>query len=212
MESSQDLKIEPRALMEIADPNGDVILLVGTGSPVSIRASSTILTLASPVFAAMLGSSFWEGSQLSTRGTEPYELRLPEDDAETAIFFCLVLHYQRKIDDSISLSLFEKLALFCDKYNCASALSSWTNVWLHQFNDLPKDQANYERLLYTSYVFGIHEAFWGSSKAFLLNGLPGNCGVANRPDSLALGMALLPDRLLGMFDYAQPAQVCFPFD
>lgn len=198
--------------MEIADPNGDVILLVGTGSPVSIRVSSTILTLASPVFAAMLGSSFLEGRNLSTRGTEPYELRLPDDDAETVILFCLVLHYQRKIDDSISLSLFEKLALLCDKYDCANALSSWTKVWLHRFNDLPKDQANYERLLYTSYVYGIHEAFWGNSKAFLLNGLPNNSGAANRPGSLNLGLALLPDRLLGMFDYAQPAQVCFPFD
>lgn len=179
--------------MQVADPDGDVILVVGTENPVSVRASSKILTLVSPVFAAMLGPSFLEGSKLSD--PLPYQIRLPEDDAEAVVWFCLVLHYQRKIDDHISLSLFEKLALLCNKYDRASALSSWSKTWLQKVNTFPKDQAHYERLLYSSYVYGIHEAFWSSSRAFLVNGLP-NSIEANRPDLLTLGLDLLPEGLL----------------
>lgn len=196
--------------MEIADPNGDVILVVGTENPKSILVSSKILTLASPVFAKMLGPNFLEGHELSDRGTQPYELRLPEDDAEAIIHICHLLHFQCKVDDfsnHLTLSLFEKVALLCDKYNCASALSPWSRVWLSGFNDLPKDQAYYEIKVYTSYVCGIHEAFWFSSKALLLNNSPR--GATNRPSSLAVGLTHLPDHVLGMFYYAQTAQVHF---
>lgn len=182
--------------MEIADSNGDVILLVGTENPRSIKASSKILSLASPVFAAMLGPNFLEGSHLST--TDPYQLHLPEDDAEAMIWFCLVLHYRRDIDECISLSLFEKMALLCNKYDCAKALSPWTKVWLHRVHAVLKVQADYERLLYCSYVYGVHDSFWKSSKAFLEHGLLNNLGAANGADSLTFGLALLPDDLLGM--------------
>lgn len=210
MGSPNSSKIELRPIMDIADPDGDVILLVGTENSKSIRASSKVLTLASPVFAAMLGPNFSEGSKLST--AQPYELHLPEDDPEAIIWLCLILHYQRQIDDGMTLSLFENLALVCNKYDCANSLSSWSKVWLlHRVEARPKDKAHYERLLYTSYVYGIHESFWASSKAFLLNGHPNSSGAAVRPDSLTLGLALLPDRLLGMFKGAQLAQA-FPFD
>ena len=188
--------------MEDADPNGDVILLVGTEDPQSIRASSKILSLASPVFAAMLGPNFLEGSKLST--VQPYQLHLPEDDAEAIVWLCLVLHYRREIDDRISFSLLEKLAFICDKYDCARALSSWSKEWLHTANLIlrfPPGQPNSEKLLYISYLFGAHESFWISSKDFLTDGLPSNSGAANRSDSLTLGLALLPESLLGMYDY-----------
>lgn len=196
--------------MENADPNGDVILLVGRENPQSIRASSKILSLASPVFAAMLGPNFLEGSKLSS--IQPYQLHLPEDDAEAIIWLCLILHYRRDIDDRVSFELLEKLALICDKYDCSSALSSWSKEWLHTANIVlrfPPDQANYERLLYISYLFRAHESFWISSKIFLTDGLPSNSGAANRPYSLALGLVLLPESLLGMYDYTQPARFYF---
>ncbi|MCJ1426102.1 hypothetical protein MMC29_004004 [Sticta canariensis] len=190
MDSPQTSKNEPRPLMEDADPNGDVILLVGTEDPQSIRASSKILSLASPVFAAMLGPNFLEGSKLST--VQPYQLHLPEDDADAIVWLCLVLHYRREIDDRISFSLLEKLAFVCDKYDCARALSSWSKEWLLRF---PPGQPNSEKVLYISYLFGAHESFWISSKGFLTDGLPSNSGAANRSDS-PLGLALLPESLL----------------
>lgn len=199
--------------MEVADPHGDVILVVGTEDPRSILVSSKILTLASPVFATMLGPNFLEGHELSNRGTRPYELRLPEDDAETIIYICLLLHFHRNVDDfanHLTLSLFEKLALLCNKYNLAGALSNWSRVQLMEFNSVPMDQSHYERKLYISYVFEIHEAFWASSKAFLLNG--SHRGATNRPSSLAVGLTLLPDNLLGTFCYTWTARVYFLFD
>ncbi|MCJ1464411.1 hypothetical protein MMC07_003024 [Pseudocyphellaria aurata] len=199
MDSSKSAIIEASPTMEIADPNGDVILLAGTENPGSIKVSSKILALASPVFAAMLGPSFLEGSNLSA--TEPYQLRLPEDDAEAMIWFCLVLHYRRDIDECISLSLFEKMALLCNKYDCAKALSPWSKVWLHRVHALLKVQADYERLLYCSYVYGVHDSFWQSSKAFLEYGLPSNLGAPDGSDSLTFGLALLPDDLLDSLNH-----------
>lgn len=202
MNASPTPKNKPRPSTEDADPNGDVILLVGgTENPQSIRASSKILSLASPVFAAMLGPNFLEGSKLST--AQPYRLHLPEDDAEAIVWLCLVLHYRRDVDDRVSYSLLEKLALVCDKYDCAGALSSWSKEWLHAANLIPRfppSPHSAEELLYISYLFEAHESFWISSKKFLTDGLPSDSGAADRSDYLKLGLALLPDSLLGMYD------------
>lgn len=161
MSSSPISEFERDPRMEVADPKGDVVLLVGTEDQVFIRASSKILSMASPVIAAMLEPSFLEGGDPSDGvkvlyklpSFQDYQLHLSEDDAEAFVWFCLVLHYQRKIDDYISLSLFEKLAWLCNKYDCAAALSPWSKIWLQRAFALPKDQAHCERLLYTSYVF-----------------------------------------------------------
>ena len=60
------------------DGQGDLHLKAGSaGAGIIIRAHSTLLKMASPVFKAMLGPMFREGA---TSYTEDNPLHLPDDD------------------------------------------------------------------------------------------------------------------------------------
>lgn len=56
-------KAAPRPMLNI-DPSGDVALVLGE---TSLRVSSKVLSVASPVFRAMFGPYFQEGESLSRR-------------------------------------------------------------------------------------------------------------------------------------------------
>lgn len=168
----------PAALssMKIADPDGDVILVIGEKSPVSICASSKVLGLASPVFKAMFSPNFWEGTNLSS--SNPRRISLPEDDPTAVEYLCFVLHFRCQDDKTISREEFEEVAVLCEKYDCIHAVSYWSKSWLNhfaleQFHLDPKE--HYRRMLgqiCTSYLYDNHEAFWESSKHLLMAGLP----------------------------------------
>jgi hypothetical protein len=75
-----------RAAMEsvIIDPRGDVCFIAGTAgadTKVSFLVKSHVLTLASDVFATLLGGGFSEGNALAQSTSSPSEIALPEDDA-----------------------------------------------------------------------------------------------------------------------------------
>ncbi len=89
------------------DPSGDLILKVGTPQQETrIRVSSKVMTLASPVLAAMLSPKYREGRTLSDHGF--LELALPEDDPEAMVWVCKAFHMKQSLS-SISLQLMEKL-------------------------------------------------------------------------------------------------------
>ncbi|EWZ35926.1 uncharacterized protein FOBCDRAFT_279441 [Fusarium oxysporum Fo47] len=64
---------------EVAIPNGDIILVVGQ-EKLRIQVSSQFLTLASPVFDAMLNLTFSEGIKLHESNELLVDIKLPEDD------------------------------------------------------------------------------------------------------------------------------------
>jgi hypothetical protein len=57
------VKAAPRPTINL-DPSGDVVLMLGE---TSLRVSSKVLSVASPVFRAMFGPHFQEGESLSKR-------------------------------------------------------------------------------------------------------------------------------------------------
>ena len=137
--------------LEIA-PLGDVILEVDEER---IRVSSEAMSLASPVFEAMLNRR-WVPSGMTS--SNPHILPLPEDDLATTIYFCNVFHLRRATiptsviskdanradDDSqdfgsedvdgedAEIACLYKLAVFYDKYKCTAALDSQVEVLLAQ--------------------------------------------------------------------------------
>lgn len=212
------------AQMVEADPIGDVILLLGNGS-VGVRASSRVLSLASPVFAAMLGNRWLGDKSLST--TEPATIPLPDDHIGAITRLCRVLHYQCDMDEPIDFNSFENLALLCHKYDFGRAILPWTNVWIERFRSsrhCGPGSHHSLRFLYISYAFGNHEAFYKCYADYLVkadrddivdkrlnHGGPidkdGCCPWCRGPRLSAelekltrdLGTALLPDGLLGIF-------------
>lgn len=114
------------------DPEGDIILEISSSQDeekTSLLVSSKVLSLASPVFAKMLGPNFEEGSRKAS-ASAPAIVRLPEDNAAAMDILCRAIHYQ--IDDfsePVTSTELKNLAVLCDKYDCVRALKPWTTLW-----------------------------------------------------------------------------------
>ncbi|KAI9874031.1 MAG: hypothetical protein M1830_010268 [Pleopsidium flavum] len=151
---------------DVVDFNGDVILQVGQeGHGKSLQVSSKVLNLASPVFAAMLNSTFVEGT-VPADG-QPRIISLPEDDGEAVTTLCLILHLQSHRVHMREFDHFERLAIVCDKYDCARALRPWSTLWLQKWCGSPGGEDDYWRMLYISYAYDDRAAFFVASRAIL---------------------------------------------
>jgi len=106
-----------------ADAEGDVIFLLNTEHPEtegqyrSLKVSSHILNRASPVFKAMFDPRFTGNVEFSS--ANPREVCLPEDDCQATAWMCFALHSQYLPEGRIPLDLLKRLAILCDKYDCA---------------------------------------------------------------------------------------------
>lgn len=182
------------------DPEGDVTVSVGPNSEsaISFRVSSKVLSLASPVFARMFNSNFSEGSALLAN--RPCLVTLPDDNAEAALWFFRAIHFQEDAAEIVSFTMFVELAIFCDKYDCSKALSPWSYLWVEKFRywsrnntggryDSVRDRN--EIMLFTSFAYGHHEAFWDNSRLLLRN--------LGRGDDLGSGLdVFFPAGLISM--------------
>ena len=150
------------------DPAGDLVLLVGSKEEqTSIRVSSKVLSLASPVFAAMLSPRFAEGQKPSEKD---WTVSLPYDDPEALSVVCRVIHFVKITSDEVSLSLLEEVASVCDKYDLAWATRSWSETALQGWKyRLEKEDTQCIPLLGISYNLGIHEVFWMASRNLMFH-------------------------------------------
>ena len=175
-----------------ADPAGDVVLKLGSGDGVTlIRVHSKVLSLASPVFAAMLSPRFAEGRSLEDKKglfNSTTTIDLPDDDPTAMSLLCKILHYKEDAAQQAfhPLDNLMKLAVICDKYNMSKTLSPWCHVWVdpyyrvHGFDTF--------EIAEISYGLAHHEYFWKSTRDILRQ---------SRLGSLNLEHGLLPDKVIG---------------
>ena len=159
---------EDNASMINVDPNGDIILEVSCpDGKKRLLVSSKVLTLASPVFAAMFSSGFKESlSNQATSGKPP--IPLPDDNAEAFTILCNAIHYRTdEVPRTVALACLENLAIICDKYNCTSALTPWNAMWL-QAGIESHDAKDLNKLLFAAYVLDVPDAFSRISWEILL--------------------------------------------
>ncbi|KAF7192363.1 hypothetical protein HII31_06395 [Pseudocercospora fuligena] len=110
--------------IETIDPSGDIILVVGTNeAQKKLRASSERLSNNSPVFKALLGPDYNEGSKART-SDRPVEVALPDDDADSMRLVCILTHCTDISDEDTNLSVDRLLAfaIVVDKYHISAAL------------------------------------------------------------------------------------------
>lgn len=142
----------------IADPRGDIIFLVGPDdNRTSIQVSSKALSLASPVFRAMFGSGFLEGTP--TGSGVPRTVALPDDNPAAMSVLCYILHFQFDQDSMGSFKVFESLAVLVDKYQCAQALKPWTTSWIQRWPGSSEGEDNYFNMVHIAYAFDLPEVF-----------------------------------------------------
>lgn len=138
------------APVTVYDPEGDLILVVGTGQR-KYQIDSTLLVPFSRVFAAMLGPHFSEGSRFGESGRMPMELALPEDDPDAVEVLCTVLY--AGCDSIRDLSVLEiyDVAILADKYDLNMRLYFIAYFWLQEARTKQTDKW---RLMMAAYWFG----------------------------------------------------------
>lgn len=105
------------------DPDGDLkfILEQPGGENLALLVSSKIMSLASPVFKAMLGPHFKEGKK-RMNPDEPREVVLKEDDPEAIKWICWKLHHRHGLDMVIEMGAIHGIAIVIHKYDLAGGL------------------------------------------------------------------------------------------
>ncbi|KAL9100629.1 MAG: hypothetical protein Q9163_004015 [Psora crenata] len=156
------------ALGHQPDPNGDAVLVVGPmgQEQTHLHVSSNVLSLASPVFAALFSPTF-AGGVRPLPCADPPEIPLPDDDRKAMKLICLVLHYHAVASWQVSLELLKKIATECDKYDLARALRGWSEACLYRWDLRATGYKELAGLLRCWVTFGAEVTFHDSSLALL---------------------------------------------
>ncbi|KAL1635334.1 hypothetical protein SLS56_001757 [Neofusicoccum ribis] len=110
------------------DPDGDLVLDLGSRS--SLRVSSSVLKLASPVFRTMLGPHFSEGKNIkNASAANPMVLPLPDTHFGPMRIICETLHFREPSGTPIHETLRE-IATLVDYYDLASSMRLQNEAWL----------------------------------------------------------------------------------
>lgn len=157
------------ALSNDCDPTGDIVLKLGSKDEATlIRVHSKVLSLASPVFAAMLSPRFAEGKALEKNKRtvdSPTTIDLPDDDPEAMSLICRILHFKEEAARRICypVLIIRNLADICEKYDMSRALGPWSNIWMNDGRtNSPQPEgldAQFDRA-WVSYALRYHESFW----------------------------------------------------
>ena len=175
-----------------ADPDGDLLLKLGSGDEVTlIRVHSKVLSLVSPVFAAMLSPRFAEGQALEDSKAmvdSTTTIDLPDDDPTAMSLLCQILHYKEDAAQQAfhPPDILIGLVVICDKYNMSRALGPWSHVWMDPCHR--EDQFDTFQIAEISYGLAHHESFWKSTQDILRH---------SRIASLDIEYGLLPDKVIG---------------
>ena len=136
------------------DPHGDLTLVVGADDDAqSFLVSSKILSVASPVWRAMLSNR----NGFVEAGSE--EVVFPDDNPEALSIVFLVSHLRfQEVPRKVEFQQLIDLCTVCDKYDCMSLLgpwfSTWTTPWLKHVGE-----NGYEGWAFIAWVAGDVDVF-----------------------------------------------------
>jgi len=134
---------------------------------VEFRVSSRHMSLASPVFRAMLESKFKE-SQLNEQGL--YEVQASEWDAEAFVILLDIIHgHHRDVPKRISVEILSNIAIIVDYYGCHEIMEFVLTAWLTYLGE-PEEFVKEDplRWLFISWVFRQEALFTVATKMLLL--------------------------------------------
>ncbi|KAG5771278.1 hypothetical protein H9Q72_002100 [Fusarium xylarioides] len=114
---------------EILTPSGDVVLVVGHEG-MRLQIASEFLTLASPVFDAMLNLKFSEGIKLHERDKSPVDIKLPEDDGLATAQALKTLHGSYPEMLLLTPDQIQKVSIVVDKYDMSARFAMAGTVWM----------------------------------------------------------------------------------
>jgi len=142
----------------ILDDAGDLTLVAGEPGSLNgttrILVSRKVLSIASPVWKAMLTGHFREKDAL--------ELPLPDDDLSALMIVLHIAHLRfNRLPDSMTLSDLLQLAKLCDKYDTVSVLRPFLQKWVDPLEKY-YDVSFREEWLFIAWTFG-YQTMFGST-------------------------------------------------
>ncbi|KAK7953527.1 hypothetical protein PG988_014221 [Apiospora saccharicola] len=176
------------------DPEGDVTITINCprcDEARRFRASSQVLSLASPVFAKMLGPNFKEGHHLQNKGQ--VTISLHDDDPDAAEMVLCALHYYFYVKPTwIWHTQLVPMAFFSDKFDCSQALAPWISHWCQLSPPISVSKAAYTLL--AAYLFPATN-FYRISSGIVMH-LPPNFAASWKKLE---NLDLLPEHLTSTF-------------
>jgi BTB/POZ domain len=135
--------------VEDIDPNGDVVLV--TSPPTEIRVSSSHLSVASPIFKALLSTGFAEGEAFKATGF--IKISLPDDNTEAMVVLMKAIHGKFfQIPQALEFDTLKNVTVLIDKYDLHEAVYLLKRTWATV--TLP-DQMNPDDLEASVFIFYI---------------------------------------------------------
>lgn len=162
-----------------------MILVVGEPQK-RYRVSSVFMSHGSPVFAAMLSEKYAEGQDLSA--TNPKEVPLPDDDPDTILLLCQLLHLrQDALPEMLPVDQLLTLATTTDKYQFAGSICMVGENWLQKQETPIMPESQVWKMINIAYLFGLKKQFCHLTHLFLYS-FPSSYleGVMEIPESDAL--------------------------
>ncbi|KAF7947594.1 hypothetical protein EAE96_008678 [Botrytis aclada] len=127
-----------------------------------VLVSSKHMSLASPVFKAMLQGGFQEAITLKETGK--LEVPLPDDDPAAMKMLINMIHGRKKLIPSmIRLELFTQLAILVDKYLCAEVVCPYHDIWKNTMQHSAATSENMARWLCIAWQFELDAEFLRAS-------------------------------------------------
>ena len=189
------------------DPDGDVVLDVGKRKDrILIRASSSVLSLTSEPFAALLIDPNIKENQLANSKESPKVIPMKDDPPQIMLTLCNITHYRYWDVKPPTGDELIALTLLCDKYVCTDAISMWVKCHLHQhfpFDNYYIASADLEKLglslaetVALAYIYNDHRVLMDASRSLALR----TESNLTKPEKMDLDQQLswlLPMRFLG---------------
>jgi hypothetical protein len=178
----------------IIDPNGDVVFAVSdetSSTAATFLVSTRVLGLASAVFHAMFQPHFEEGLSILNRKCPTIDLG-HDDPLSLEIIFQILHHQSGDIPEAVPAEILSKIAILCDKYDCAKPIKPWVLQWLGKQEKATKSPAEFGFLLEAAYVFDAAALFADISAELIMDFQPKSPTLISWPE-----LHLIPAQFIG---------------
>ncbi|TGO37968.1 hypothetical protein BHYA_0085g00460 [Botrytis hyacinthi] len=135
---------------------------------VRMLVSSKHMSVASPVFKAMLQTSSQEGIELKKTGK--VELSLRDEDSKAWNILLNIIHGRfRSVPLEINLSMFTQIALLCDKYQMYEVAYAFTPTWKMSAGHDSVSGEDIPRWIFIAWTFSMKDVLEEITKGLALN-------------------------------------------
>ncbi|KAL8795387.1 MAG: hypothetical protein Q9195_002128 [Heterodermia aff. obscurata] len=151
------------------DAAGDITLLVKHGDEwVTFQVSSKAMSLASPVWRAMLDPN---GPFRESRA-DNNEITFPDDYSKALLILLLAAHLRfQDVPQNLTFEQLLNVCILCDKYDCITLVRPWISKWLDR-QRYPAGEKLYEEWLFIAWTTGDEATFESTGRNLILHANP----------------------------------------